>query len=145
MKKEVRRTRAHHNAEEIKRQITVTDFVKRLVGEPVEDFREDLRAREGRENGNILTIIRSMNPYMDEDKWLKLMDGLQLALFEYLELFYDDLPKLINESYVLILDEIFNHSELAVKEDLDEADTLLYRKFKEIRTQKYRGITSILG
>lgn len=145
VKKEVRRTRAHHNAEEIKRQITVTDFVKRLVGEPVEDFREDLRAREGRENGNILTIIRSMNPYMDEDKWLKLMDGLQLALFEYLELFYDDLPKLINESYVLILDEIYNHSELAVKEDLDEADTLLYRKFKEIRKQKYRGITSILG
>ena len=47
--------------------------------------------------------------------------------------------------YLPILDEIYNHSELAVKEDLDEADTLLYRKFKEIRKQKYRGITSILG
>ncbi|MDY4970399.1 MAG: tubulin-like doman-containing protein [Lachnospiraceae bacterium] len=145
VKKEVRRAKFHHNAEEIKKQITVTDFVKRLVGEPVEELREDLRAREGRENGNILTIIRSMNPYMDEDKWLKLMDGLQLALFEYLGLFYDDLPKLINESYTQILDVIFENSELAVKENLDEADTLLSRKFREIRKQKYRGITSILG
>lgn len=148
-KKEVRIARSHPNAKEFKNQITVTNFVKGLLGHSPNFVSEDLRYQEDSTSRNILNIIYIMNPYMDEDKWLKLMDGLQLALFEYLELFYDGLPKLINESYDAILDEIYNESTLGMKgereEPLDEVENVLHRKFMKIKKQRYRGITSILG
>ncbi len=146
-KEDVYKIKRGNNAEKLKskEEICKLDFVKRLRGKKPGECPNDIAARDGRDNKNILDIIRLMYPYMEDSQWLRLIDGLQLALFEYLELLYDGQTKLINESYANIMDEIHKESKLNNIGSEKEGDRLLQRKFDEISKQKYRGSTSILG